>query len=104
MFTMLSVNDIESIHTDADTEVYNIKVMFFFFLLSLSFKEASDWKKKKLNLYFIEKIHLEIHLSLILMYRNKKNYSRLDGSGLGGVIILQSPWKKKMNPIFFFFL
>lgn len=52
MFTMLSVNDIESIHTDADTEVYNIKVMFFFFLLSLSFKEASDWEKKKAESVF----------------------------------------------------
>lgn len=52
MFTMLSVNDIASIHPDANTEVYNIEVMFFF-PLKLSFKEASD--RKRLNLYFIEK-------------------------------------------------
>lgn len=35
MFTMLSVNDMESIHTD--TEVYNIKVLFFLFF---TFEEA----------------------------------------------------------------
>lgn len=58
--------------------------------------------EKKSESVFYRKFTLESHLSLILMYRTKKNYSRLDGSGLGGVIILQNPWKKKTNLIFFF--